>query len=165
VTGEEQLYAYSVERVGADGLDQLEFRSNGKGYYTFYYDEDGNLTGVNKKDQYQYDENGQWIPEDQFTTINYRGEMVEQVLAKYTQDEHGNIIKFENHQYTEEITYTTRELTKSQAARTERFFNHRTLLGEYCMMPDYVFRNFYPDWQEGVTYMHYFMDLFKNLPW
>lgn len=165
VTSDYYQSAYSVENVGAAGLDQLEFQFDGNGYYTFHYDANGNLSGVNEPDQYKYDKNGRWIPEEKHETIKYRGETIERLLAKYTQDEQGNIIKFENYQYTEEITYTALELTKTQAARAERFFNHRSWLGEVCMMPDYVFQNFYPDWLPGITYYNYFMNFFKNLPW
>ncbi len=165
VTSDYYQFAYSAENVGAAGLDQLEFQFNSKGYYTFHYDANGNLSGVNEPDQYKYDENGQWIPEEKHETIKYRGEEIDRLLAKYTQDEQGNIIKFENYQYTEEITYTALELTQTQAARAERFFNHRSCLGEVCMVPDYVFQNFYPDWLPGVTYYNYFMNVFKNLPW
>lgn len=165
VTSDYYQSAYSVENVGAAGLDHLEFQFDGNGYYAFHYDANGNLSGVNEPDQYKYDENGLWIPEEKHETIKYRGETIDRLLAKYTQDEQGNIIKFENYQYTEEITYTALELTKTQAARAERFFNHRSLLGEVCMMPDYVFQNFYPDWLPGITYYNYFMNFFKTLPW
>ena len=165
VTSDYYQFAYSVENVGVAGLDQLEFQFEGNGYYTFHYDANGNLSGVNEPDQYKYDENGQWIPEEKHETIKYRGEEIDRLLAKYTQDEQGNILKFENYQYTEEITYTALELTQTQVARAERFFNHRSCLGEVCMMPDYVFRNFYPDWLPGITYYNYFMNFFKNLPW
>lgn len=165
VTSDYYQRAYSVENVGAAGLDQLEFQFDGNGYYTFHYDANGNLSGVNEPDQYKYDENGQWIPEEKHETIKYRGEEIDRLLAKYTQDEQGNIIRFENYQYTEELTYTALELTETQMVRTERFFNHRSYLGDVCMVPNYVFQNFYPDWLPGVTYYNYFMNIFKNLPW
>ena len=167
--------AFSVERVDAARLDKLKFQDESAGYYTFYYDANGNLTyydakgywpDVNELKEYKYDENGQWIPEEKHESIKHNGEMIDRLLAKYTQDEQGNIIKFENYQYTEEITYTTMELTKTQMEWTKRFFNHRSYFGDYCMVPDYVFGDFYPDWLlNGITYYHYFMGLFKSFPW
>lgn len=158
-------YAYSTENVGAEGLDQLEYKKNVV-VYTFYYDAKGNLTGVKEPDQYKYDENSQWIPEEKHETIKYRGETIDRLLAKYTQDEQGNIIKFENYQYTEEITYTALELTKTQAARAERFFTHPADMAEICKVPVYVFRHFYPDWHPGgAAYLNIFVNFFKNLPW
>lgn len=161
--------AYSVENVGQSGLDRLEFEFSGKGYL-FYYDEGGNLTGYNlpgitESEQHKYDENGQWIPEEKHETINRRGELIDLLLAKYTQDENGNIVKFENYQYTEELTYTTMELTQTQRARTERFFHDPTYVGSECVLPSYVFRSFYPSWWQAPTDYSYFVNFFKNLPW
>lgn len=175
VTSDYYQTAYSVEKVDAAGLDKLKFQYEGAGYYTFYYDADGNLTSydantfladVNEANQYKYDENGQWIPEEKHESIKHNGEIIDRLLAKYTQDEQGNIIKFENYQYSEEITYTPMELTKTQMERTQQFLNHGSYMGNDFMVPGYVFGYFYPDWVSyGVTYFSYFMDLFKNLPW
>lgn len=161
--------AYSTENVGQSGLDRLEFEFSGN-CYVFHYDENGNLTdynlpGVTESEQQKYDENGQWIPEDKYETIKYRGEMIDRVLAKYTLDEQGNVIKFENYQYTEELTYTALELTQTQAKRTEHFFHDPTFTSQACELPNYVFRNFYPSWWRSPTYYSYFVNLFKNLPW
>lgn len=162
-------YAYSVENVGADGLDQLEFKFNANSY-TFHYDEGGNLIRYNlsagtEVGQQKYDENGQWIPEEKHETIKYRGEEIDRLLAKYTQDEYGNIVKFENYQYTEAYTYTARELTPTQQKRAEQFFIYPTYIGDGCRLPGYVFAYFYPTWYDQVTDFKYFVNFYQNLPW
>ena len=165
VTSTYDQHAHSTENVGAEGVDQLEYTFNVNAY-TFYCDANGNLTGVKEPNQYHYDENGQWIPEEKHETVKYRGEEIDRLLARYTQDEQGNIIKFENYQYTEELTYTALELTPTQMAQAQRFFVHRNPATDVCELPAYVFGYFYPDWHPGgASYLNYFVTLFKNLPW
>ena len=159
IASEYEQHAYSLEEVGLSGLNQLEFKQT-TSVFPFYYDDRGNFTGWNKEDQYKYDENGHLILEDRYETIKYRGEMIERLVAKYTQDEYGNVTGFENEKYSEEATYVALELTASEAKTAKQFFVGSCRFSSVCDVGENLLLPVWPKWE-------YFerLRLIPNAPW
>ena len=114
-----EKHCYTIDPCDLSQIDQVQ---NWKNTYemTYYYDDRGNLTGAGKPDQYEYDENNLLILKDIIEMVPIRGEIVERIYAKYTRDEYGNIIRFEEYRFSEDATWVAMELTESQAEAAER---------------------------------------------
>ena len=115
----EEKYCYTIDPCDLSQIDQVQDWKNNY-ETTCYYDDRGNLTGAGKPDQYEYDENNLLILKDVIEMVPIRGEIVERIYAKYTRDEHGNILRFEEYRFSEDATWVAMELTESQAEAAER---------------------------------------------
>lgn len=114
-----EKFCYTIDPCDLSQIDQVQDWKNNY-ETTYYYDDRGNLTGVGRPDQYEYDENNLLILKDVIEMVPIRGEIVERIYAKYTRDEYGNILRFEEYRFSEDATWVAMELTESQAEAAER---------------------------------------------